>query len=415
MSASEDTLTVDAMYGADKLGFADRVAQVGGSKKFAALHGIGQTHVLKLMFASAEMNKEFKAQAVQGGMDARNKILASENKRLREFYSRLEDALERHARPFDNVPPKYHLPTTAADEELAMCLISDTQIGMRTESWRTGGLGEYSWEIFKERAEVYKHGIDSIINGVVRKAIPVRRAVVMLNGDMADGENIFPGQAFHNDLEAELQIFDGADVIAGVLRHICGMFEEVICYCTPGNHGRVKDMTLNLDRVIYEVIRMRLADQKNLRIVIAPSHYLIWYVSPELGLLNHPRPDWPCHNFLVSHGSNIRSYNRIPAYGLDRATRRYQDAARVIIDQAFFAHFHERAMGYKWMLNGAWPGASDYSVEVMQGAARPEQLLQLLHPWQGITSTWWIRLAGEPALQKDGAGLWTETRDRDAS
>ena len=396
------------MYEADRIGFHARVDDAGGGRPFARLHGLGETAVLKYHFASKELAEAESVVTVGEHSALRMKVAEQENKRLRQFYALLEDLMKSNCQPYESVAPKYHNPSSG-DEHIPIFLISDSQIGLSVEKIVTGGLAEYSWDIFCERVERWKHGCDSFVTGVYRKVFPLHTAFLIFAGDIGEGAGtIYPKQPFKLCVDSMNQVFKGADKMCGIVRHVAGLFERVIAIMCWGNHGEVMNTTINLDWMCYRWMQERLRDQKNVFIDIPSSHYRLFYIDESLGLVHHPRSGWPTWTGAVIHGSNVRGWMQVPAYGFNKATAQYQEMTGVVIDALFAGHHHQEAKGGKWHINGSWCGGTDLSVEAFRSAARPGQSLFMYHPWQGLTAQHTIHLADPVRLEKDGKGFWGE-------
>ena len=106
--------------------------------------------------------------------------------------------------------------------------------------------------------------------------------------------------------------------------------------------------------------------------------------------------DW---HFLLTHGETIKSWNAIPYYGFDRADARWTkllQARGQKFDYFLIGHHHNQAqidspVGEK-IVNGCWPGGSQYSLKSLNTANRPSQLLFGIHPRHGITWRYKVNL-----------------------
>ena len=115
--------------------------------------------------------------------------------------------------------------------------------------------------------------------------------------------------------------------------------------------------------------------------------------------------------FLMRHGDGIKSWGGIPFYGIARSTGRWvamQASVGKRFDYMAMGHFHQRAdlpyTGGEVLMNGSFVGTSQFTVEVMESASRPEQIFGMVHPKHGLGGRYPIHLDG-------GGKLVTKTLD----
>ena len=117
---------------------------------------------------------------------------------------------------------------------------------------------------------------------------------------------------------------------------------------------------------------------------------------------------------LLSHGSEVKSYQRIPFYGLERAHGRYMALLGKFINYLHVGHHHNLAdidlMFGKTIINGSFKGTTEYSVNKLQKGNQPKQLFFGLNEKK---QTWKhdIELADIPVPQPDERGILTPTWD----
>lgn len=233
----------------------------------------------------------------------------------------------------------------------------------------------------------------------MRKAYPLKKAFVVLLGDLVSGEDIFPMQPHRIDRSLVFQMVEGAVHLSRLLRRICGMFEQVFAFFIPGNHGRTKTTTLNTDFILYLLMQQRLANQDNLKIVLSDSDMCGVYLDQTLGLL-----DWPGDlrdrrwNYLLTHGHQTRGWMGVPYYGLDRLVQRISQTTGILWDHTFVGHHHTSADTDDWTVVGSWVGGTDFSVGRMQKASQPKQLIRGFNPRYGLTWSYPIYLGEKPGL-----------------
>jgi len=267
-------------------------------------------------------------------------------------------------------------------EEEAVLVISDVHIGELVDPEETGGLGGYNLEIYNERLAKLESAVREIA-AIHRRAYPLRRLRVFFLGDMVDNQTIFRGQAHHIQVGVTEQVLIATRTLAASLVRLLDSFEEVRCVGIVGNHGRIgmkgeARTHDNWDRIVYEWMRDLTVNQPRITWQIPKAW---WAIEEVLG--------W---RFLVTHGDDIKSWNSIPYYGIDRADGRYTKlmaANQTPYHYFVVGHFHQAAdldaVGGEKIVNGAWPGASPFSLKVLQSASRPSQMFFGVTPKHGIS------------------------------
>ena len=272
-------------------------------------------------------------------------------------------------------------------EEEAVIVLSDMHIGSDVDEEETGGLGGYNLAVFQERLQTLEDAVREIL-AIHRRAYPIRRLRVFGIGDWIDGQSIFKGHAHHIQVDITEQMLIAVHSIGEMLIRLLDSVDEIKVLILGGNHGRfgmkgeAKDHT-NMDRVVG--MWMRDLTQNHPRITYRiPKSW--WAIEEVLG--------W---RFLCTHGEDIKSWNSIPYYGIDRADARYtklMGANEMPYHYFVVGHFHNAAdidaVGGEKIVNGAWPGASPFSLKVLQTASRPSQMFFGVSPKKGIT--WRYRL-----------------------
>lgn len=339
-----------------------------------------------------------------------NADLHNELKKWYGVYGIVEDIIRARVPTLPAVVPRYKTPTaTKVDPELVEIHVSDVHVGEWVLTEDTAGLSTYSWDVFLERKQRLIEGIDSIVVKHIRRSYPTPNALVLLYGDMGTGENIFSSQAFRIDRFLLEQIVDGAHEIADLIRYICSIFERVIVYAVPGNHGRVEGTTLNTDLLMYMQMKRELSEQKNLlEFAISGSPFLAYFLDESVGLLDYSKGGrrW---EHVMCHGSEVRRYYKTPYYGADTLHAQLSSLFKIPWDRMATGHHHVFGEAERWMFVPSWLGATSYSVGRLQQASRPTQLINGFHPRKGMTWHYKIYLDDEPRAEEpqDGSNIYT--------
>ena len=338
-------------------------------------------------------------------------FLLSENKKLlkelNKERSRTKIILDAIKTSIISLPPiktshsNNKIKTTFDSEEMCL-LLSDLHIGEKTELVDTSGISHYNMDEFKKRLLKLVSGI-KLIYSIHSKAYPIPILNILGLGDYVTGSDIYPGQSFYIDQIVVNQIFMGAQLLAEQIRNLCEVFSKVRMVGISGNHGRIGikgqyHWKTNFDYIFLKVLQLLLKDVHNCQIIVAES---------ELCLLEIQK-----HLILIAHGDQVRSWMSLPFYGLDRSVRRWITLLRQPVEMVAVGHHHRHCnfdIAYaEAIINGAWTGGSRLSVNEMQEAGIPQQLLFGIHPKQGKTWTYNIKLTDKPdVLMPNKDGIYT--------
>ena len=261
------------------------------------------------------------------------------------------------------------------DEEEMVFLFSDSQIGEVVNPNENGGLSAYSTQIFKERLEFLKHSLGKIIK-IHKREVPYNRINVFFLGDIIEGSTIFRGQLRSIDINTVEQVMCAVDKLTYFVAWLATQFTEVGCYCVVGNHGRIGNFGENspldnLDYLVYKWMEERLSNYPNVKFNVADT----WWMTVERQNTK----------FTLVHGDDIKAWMNIPFYGADRSETRMQRLTRHNFDYYVLGHHHTKAEFGNIIMNGCWPGGSEFSLKRMQVGGVPTQKLFSVHKDFGVT------------------------------
>lgn len=306
----------------------------------------------------------------------------------------LRDMLERlvraTAQTFDP-PPAYRPPPVASGSvrETVVQMLSDWHADEKVSAEAMRGFNEYNDTIFRARI---RRVVESHLSIKQRMEAgggwTFERLVLGLNGDFISGT--IHELEKHSDHENVIwAVYNTGMVLAEAIADLAAAYPAVEIFCTSGNHGRLpdarrvqqKEPTRNWDTLIYLFAR------EHLRLL--PS--LTWYIPNSYSVA------WDIYGwrFLQTHGHDVKSWNSIPWYGLNRLVSNINalEAGRgTPIHYWTFAHFHEHsslphASGESF-INGSLIGGSEFTLNGLGKVGRPTQWMLCVHPEHGVTSRW---------------------------
>lgn len=277
-------------------------------------------------------------------------------------------------------PPKAIKPakdTRKGKAEVALIHATDWQLGKKTVS--------YGVSTCADRMERFTEKVLHI-SDIQRKHHPVREAVLMLGGDMVEGLDIFPGQAW--EIEAHLfeQLFEAARIIEQMVRTLGQSFEKVRVICEFGNHGRIGRYGVNprgdnIDRMAYKIAEDRTKDVTN----VTWQHSDDWYQHFSIGK----------YRVLLVHGDEIRTYSGTPLFGIIKRVSAWAAGIVPDFDDCYMGHWHNPASitignGNRVFITGSPESGNVYAQEHLAAQARPSQRLHFIDPEQGRVASEYV-------------------------
>ena len=202
--------------------------------------------------------------------------------------------------------------------------------------------------------EIAEHDFNTIIDKTLSApelaAYDIDEIVVLLGGDIIDGEMIYPTQATHVQGGSYAQYKDTIRVIWDALLKLQSRFGFVKVYCAAGNHGRSSRLHAemsNWDNVIYYSLAL-LAEGQDVNIEV-----------------NVPEEMWMDFLLRAKWNAHLRhiGVTQPASAGPGRRLRNWIEMHAA--DILFWGHYHDPAMfssGYaRAFKNGGLPPGNDYS------------------------------------------------------
>lgn len=285
--------------------------------------------------------------------------------------------------------------------EEAVLLLSDVHIGKETRAIEVGGLGEYGLETYIQYLGNLGEAIKEI-SLIHSQAYALKRLHVLCLGDIVDAQNVYAGHPNYIDLNVTQQIVFGVGYLAQFFVDLLDSFDTIEIDGIVGNHGRTgmkkreQPRYNSYDFIAYTILSLMLSQQSRIKVNI---HVPFWALKTICG-----------HDFLLLHGDDIRSWNGIPWYGINRAVANLREVLCNMGKGGFryicLAHFHscgdiEGSYGER-IINGSFPGCDQYSLEALFSSSEPRQQFFGVNESRGITWRYWIDLRGKHAAKKGG-------------
>lgn len=402
----------EAVLSADPFAVRAAIEEAGGPTAFARdieyggrLNDIIEVAYYNRRFCDALEKNVDPADATEQVYRRRAHQLEAENARLLEWRTIISETIQRGHMEFKPQPAPKKERQSKRDERIAILNIGDVHIGEQVHASETGGVAQYNWDTFCHRLNELKHRLQSVIDEQ-RLAYPVNTLILHLLGDIGTSEGVFDKQLARLDLFLADQITMGSWKMAEFILFAASLFNRVEVRAVAGNHTP-KSITMNSDQMMYMMMALLLSKQRNVNFLISGSHFMGYEISEAQGMCKWPK-DGRTARHLITHGHQAKRHMSIPYYGLERMAQRYVNMTNIPWDLNFVGHSHEDASFGRVVVNGCWPGGTEYSTEVMQGASQPSQALLFWHPHRCVTSEHELYLADRPELKSvDEHGVYT--------
>jgi len=326
-------------------------------------------------------------------LESQNLALRDENVRCKKAYKAaqrensifesLADELRQRVKPIKPLPPAVRLSKgpSSISETLVMHL-TDEHADEIVQPQQVGNLERYDFPIALRRAEEY---VDTLLKFTQRTLSNYHFPTlwILAHGDHTTGEihGSVDHSQYRNSFRNSLAI---GQMHALMLRDLASHFNDVKILYLSGNHGRrstKKDYHRpwdNWDYLVAETARAHCLDMKNVEFLI-PDAY-------------QANVDIEGYGFCVSHGDDIRSWNNIPWYGIERKTRRLT-ALNASQDKKIhyycFGHFHTPAtqavLNGETIINGSWQATTPYAYNSLSVYSEPSQWIHGVHKERGVS------------------------------
>jgi hypothetical protein len=214
-----------------------------------------------------------------------------------------------------------------------------------------------------------------------RQHHPVNECVVMFGGDMVEGLFNYPAQLWQIDSSLFGQFVNVSRLCVDFVRVMLANFEKVTVIAEWGNHGRIGGKRAevpksdNVDRMVYEMSRQLLANEKRLTWEDCPEDI------QEVAVGNY--------RALLMHGDELgRSGFASPAAWIAGANRWKAGAHDYDFHDIYLGHYHRHAQEpIQKHYNIYWTGSTEsdnrYARDSMAASGMPSQRLHFVDPVKG--------------------------------
>jgi predicted phosphodiesterase len=155
----------------------------------------------------------------------------------------------------------------------------------------------YNEEIFRNRINRLCEQTLKLLDNNISKGVPIKDVVILLTGDLANGEGIYLTQAYEQEIAPPAQVMLVVDVLTKLITSLLNRGLSIRVFGIRGNHGRTgkdTDVASNWDLMIYEILdfwaRLVLKNPK-LEIKFAETEYLTFDIRGHRFMIRHIAPE----------------------------------------------------------------------------------------------------------------------------
>lgn len=316
---------------------------------------------------------ELRQALVRAQRAARKKELATDEL-VAAVHQAARDAFLAHGPALASIAPKRD--KRSARAEVALLHLTDWQTGKVTRSYNMATTRKRVMQAVEKTCE---------LSELQRSHHPVRECHVMLGGDMVEGINIFPGQAFEVEAAAFEQVVFTSKLIESVVATLANAFQAVTVWEEIGNHGRIgrkgeSPHGDNQDRLTYTLAQTSIMGTPSL------ARRVVW--NPWAGGLGtHVRIG--DYTALLFHGDEIKSFGgNTPAFGILRKLNAWATGVVAPFNDAYGGHFHTpmvltMANAGRIFMTGSPESDNEFAREFVAAVGKPSQRLNFIDPAKG--------------------------------
>lgn len=292
-----------------------------------------------------------------------------------EVYDSILNTVKSHAEQITVKPPKQQRSFDKARPTL-VCnpWNADYQLGKVTPT--------YNSQIAVDRIDLYTDNIIQTAEDYRAAGYPVNTAHVYYLGDIVEGEQIFPQQAYTIDSSIYEQVAKTGPTICGSqLRRLLEVFDHVHVVGVIGNHGRISKFSnpeTNMDRMLYKILEHMFAYEPRITFNIpdGKGESMFWAVD-SIGE----------YSTLLVHGDQFPSPSSLHQYW-KKILGWKTSGIPVAFDDVAIGHYHQNTkftLGETVVrISGSPESHNTFAQERIGVMGRPSQHLQMVNPETGV-------------------------------
>ena len=264
-------------------------------------------------------------------------------------------------------------------DETEVLVVSDLHFGKKVI---VEGQVSFDKDIAAARFKSIVEGMLHLNESYIRPNHSIDELVIVLLGDIVDGELIYVGQQYNQDLPLLDQLTLAAELIKReLINPVSQLFGSVRVISVGGNHGEIRNdrgehmmhPKTNMDTIVALMLQIGCQNLKNVSFDIATTTMHTAMIRNWKFLMAHKLP-------APQAGSPGRA-----KYGGYFERFRYDAVLR--------AHFHVPDLGYyntkPVLMNGSLPGVDDYAIDLSYNTV-PSQILFTVSDKRPVALFWQV-------------------------
>jgi hypothetical protein len=295
-----------------------------------------------------------------------------------DAYNNIVAAISRMRREFEPIKPQPWAQKGKFDET-EVIVLSDLHFGKKVV---IEGQVTFDKDIAAERFKAIVAGMRHLNESYIRPNHSINELVIVMLGDIVDGELIYASQPYNSDLPLIDQLMFAAELIKKeLLDQVSQMFGSVRVIVVSGNHGEIRNdrgehvmhPKTNMDSLLGLMLQFGSQDLKNVTFEIATTTMHTTMIR-----------GW---KFLVAH--------RLPSPQAGSPGRAKYGGyfERFRYDAVLRAHYHVPDLGYyntKVVIqNGSLVGVDDYSLDLAYNTV-PSQVMFTCSDKRPVALFWMV-------------------------
>lgn len=358
-----------------------------------------------------ESEERFEARVKDERQKAADRAFAREMAEAIKGKARWDEFLDLVSAEFQHIPhpplEQLSIPTGSGSPEVMTVLVGDIHIGKLVDPNVVGSGFGYGFPIFEQRFSRLKDRILRLY-ALHSQTAPIETIRIYFLGDGTDGVDMRRGHAHRVDIQTATQqtivLTYAFENLIRELSDLLGVPIEIVWEF--GNHGRVGEFGVNLpadnwDYIAGQMLGIATRDMiqdGRLKLHADTLKYSITQLGP--------------YRVYSSHGDSVKGgdgFAGLPINGLARGLAKDTGMHLQLFDLYLTAHFHTpqdiQTQAGRIIMNGAWDGGDDYSINQIKAASEPVQLAFGIHPERGMTWQSRIHLAPSRRLPSPVSAL----------
>jgi predicted phosphodiesterase len=292
-------------------------------------------------------------------------------------YNEIARAISQMRQSFSPVKPQMSAPKGKFDETEVLVL-SDLHFGKRVV---LEGEVVFDKDIAAERFKAIMASMRHLNASYVLPNHSINELVILLLGDIVDGETIYAGQVYNSDMPLIDQLTFAVQLIKKELIDPASqMFGSVRVVAVAGNHGEIRNdrgehmmhPKTNFDSILAIMLQMGCQNLKNVSFEIATTTLHTTMIRNWKFLLAHKLPSASQSGFRKTYGGMFERF-------------RY--------DVSVHGHWHTPELTFyntkPIIQNGSLPGVDDYSIQLAFNTV-PAQLLFTCSDKRPVALFWMV-------------------------